>query len=337
MFTPTSFEKIGAAFPGPEYGNLYAPPAKHVRRLYLEHGPSAGVARRRWDDAEVFLDALNKAAASPTGSPPRKSMEALVKASGYEPATEVGSVSVAAQRLLAAECCQFLVAADLTSEGWDPYRRWAQRIETDDTVISFNYDLVVEKAMAQIGHDARLQVVFPGDERDASRVSLLKLHGSVDWRCSGSKYTREREDFALIGVDGEIVIGSPGPDKRKTTKNLDWLWKKAEVALQEASAVVFLGYRFPATDSEARRRLLNAIGSNKARGLVLHTVLGPHKEDGATVCLQRMLEWVGETRPGAPGVTMVGSRCQVAVHPLWVQDFLDLYDPRTLHKRGHLP
>jgi hypothetical protein len=58
------------------------------------------------------------------------------------------------------------------------------------------------------------------------------------------------------------------------------LWDAACKEVTDASVVVFMGYRFPPTDSYALERLLGALGENKTPN-TLHvvTVLGPNNPD----------------------------------------------------------
>lgn len=71
----------------------------------------------------------------------------------------------------------------------DSYYRFAERLSTHDTVLTFNYDILLERALEHVGKPYRL---FPNRfksigktanivDPDVDEVVLLKLHGSVDW------------------------------------------------------------------------------------------------------------------------------------------------------------
>lgn len=71
----------------------------------------------------------------------------------------------------------------------DVYYQFARRLEPSDTVITLNYDIVLERALDHVGKPYRL---FPhryksidrhGGEidQDIKDITVLKLHGSVDW------------------------------------------------------------------------------------------------------------------------------------------------------------
>lgn len=128
-------------------------------------------------------------------------------------------MSRTARRLLAAECSVFLDCADLHREQWEPYFDWTSKVGQLDTIISFNYDRVVETLYST----------------DGSKVSN-------------------------IGFPLEVMMS---------------LWNYAREVIEQADAVVFIGYRFPETDANARRRLLAALRRNGKHDLFVHTVLGP--------------------------------------------------------------
>jgi hypothetical protein len=71
----------------------------------------------------------------------------------------------------------------------DIYCEFASRLSFNDTVITFNYDVVLERALEKVGKPYRL---FPQRYKKLGRhlhtvdssieeVTVLKLHGSVDW------------------------------------------------------------------------------------------------------------------------------------------------------------
>jgi len=135
-----------------------------------------------------------------------------------------------------------------------------------------------------------------------------------------------------------MVIATPGPTKMAVTVDgpLGSLWEAAESALKEAAAIVFVGYRFPPTDSAARRILIEAIGENEAHHLTLHTVLGPNVHSAKAARLESMLrsamERAGRSEMRHPTGTGGTSGYYLRAHPLWAEDFLDLFDPDRLYR-----
>lgn len=93
-----------------------------------------------------------------------------------------------------------------------PYYRFAENLSVHDWILTFNYDLVVERALEQIGKPYRL---FP--QRFASiekrmnvvaserqEVVLLKMHGSVDW-FHDKQFRELRASLGPRKLDGSVV------------------------------------------------------------------------------------------------------------------------------------
>lgn len=162
----------------------------------------------------------------------------------------------------------------------------------------------------------------------------IKPHGPTVYR------TTEQDDFALVCADHELAIATPGLTKHGMVgEDFRYLWQRAEEALVGANAVVFVGYRFPPTDSEALRRLAGAIGRNDTLHLALHTVLGPRSDDDTR--LRSLLRFAARARTrehtskiGVDAVADAGKgglRLYTLVSQgLWAQDFLLLAQPHEV-------
>lgn len=183
-------------------------------------------------------------------------------------------------------------------ERWKPYQTWWRNVSRGDTVVTFNYHLVLEHLART--DPGKLFVVPPGHDADlpSGVVHVLKLHGSVDWRrlpgtgVPDRYVTGEADDFAVICEDYELAIASPGLTKQRMVKDaFSSLWMHAEVAIKGAKSIVFVGYRFPPTDSEALERLLGAIGENSELYLALHTVCAQDSASSATPWRRARRRW----------------------------------------------
>ena len=341
-----------------DFPQLHDDAAFFVRGLY-QRGTTNDVAQlpngdtiegeRMWSNAEEFLDYIDTAADARPDEAPNYLAARLneIMTGQYwsvkQPATPK-ELRAAARRLIAAECCAFLEGVNPLREQWEPFREWERKLGANDTVITFNYDLVVEMLIEV--HDAYptgfgpkpgspVKVIRPGqkddmrDARSTGRCPLLKLHGSVDWRVIGKITPRvevmsDRPPFALRCAASELAIATPGPSKSEAATSFQDLWIYAHEALTQADVVVFVGYRFPETDAYARAQLLGAIRENhdnrKDRsGLSLHVVLGGHREH--TERLGALLRHV--CRPTSRNQLR---SARVDEHPLFAQDFLSVSD-----------
>jgi hypothetical protein len=312
-----------------------------VRTLFALHGPTGEPANRLWDDAEVFLDQLD-AAALAGGEASEWLTDLIFDAGNSRPTLNV--LRTAARRLVAAACCVFLTSTKTDEERWQPYVSWAQEIGPSDTIVTFNYDRVLEML------DGQFRIADPGDPEGGPRdlPKVFKLHGSVDWRRFREPkeapyvyFPTRRKEWALTCPGDEIGIATPGPTKKLHAEELGALWTSALRRLELAEVVVFLGYRFPQTDAEAREKLLRALRENTRPHLRLHIVLGPDKGHASVVRLQELLEhaleMAGRSKiPTHPTSLGHGTKtfC-VITHALYAEDFFTVWDRNLLWPPNH--
>jgi hypothetical protein len=171
------------------------------------------------------------------------------------------------------EASSFLVGNAVGNEPWQPYIRWAKALMPgQDSIITFNYDRVLEKLDAYLGNEKRLQVVLPGEEVRTDRVPVLKLHGSVTWVKNdvGGVVVNER----AVEQEQPVVIAAPGRSKAAslTSTLLKSLWKEAHYRLKHANEVAVVGYSLPKTDAEEKRKIVDP------RLLVRDATIGKHDE-----------------------------------------------------------
>lgn len=165
-----------------------------------------------------------------------------------------------------------------------PYKSFVERIfdPAEDRIVTFNYDELLDQHL--LDSHPRRSVYF--DRIDISENGnraehhphplLVKLHGSVNWRCN-------KEDLTTIveGVDGEdeFVVpsiwysekGTPSPQDDSSPliipplpskpitqiKLFCFLWTKAYEYLHEAKELVICGYSLPDADQLAQSMFAN--------------------------------------------------------------------------------
>ncbi len=326
---------------------------------------------RIWDNAETFLETLEEAGAGHAHPHLETFTKWLAKTfekthrslHGVDPevsAPDPRDILLAAKRILAAQCSAFLEHADLKAERWRPYLRWVDQLDADQAIVTFNYDRVLEVLSQQA--TGRLGLVRPrlqsaqcpdGIERPANGARVYKLHGSVDWR----RHTPAAEDqlaeidlptgrganvdpdphFALSCERDDLALATPGPAKQDLirTTTLRFLWDAAEKEIKDAEVIVFLGYRFPPSDTYSLERLLGAMASNQVPYLDVHSVLGPDRARPDSVRLQGLFAAIvyprsivppfPENRPEGPQTA-----CNLVSQPMYVEDFLSVITGRRL-------
>lgn len=158
-------------------------------------------------------------------------------------------------------------------------RRFVSRLSPLDTIITFNWDTLVESSIRR----AALNVAYLRC-RNANDRLVLKLHGSVDWFHTDEVRVEfrprcERIDRHLLQVPsqlpGETSITAPeaNPQILPPTffKNLDQatdfavIWQAAATSIALADEVHLIGYRLPPEDLFARVLLRRSIRTNAER------------------------------------------------------------------------
>ena len=345
----------GRAFVGANFKEVYSLSVYNAFWTHLKDGPLNDRQPVYWDHAEEYLDFLSTAASS-TSSPRRQTFREIMMEVADKADRDVAEFWERVQCCVAAECF-FTRTADPASEAWQPYFQWASQLREQDTIISFNYDLVLE-TMGAFKPKSKKDFLWPtpkfgiesvkvrfeedSEQGEAGVIPIIKLHGSVNWTNNGTEVKVLSDPEAFLKKRGPPLIASPGPQKyelqRKTFKPF---WSAAVKALQNADVIVFLGYRFPPSDAESRRVILNAIrNNNRDKGehyLRVHTVLGPNVNHEHSVRLQHLLRQtlngagrgefiaLNELNPAA------GRTFSVSPQPLYVEDFFTVVQDRELY------
>ncbi len=270
-----------------------------------------------------------------------------------------------------------------SSERWQPYRKWAKSLANTDrrsiehSIVTFNYDTVVEEAFFAHQSDEVKQGCRMSDfagglsltANDHHKTELIKTHGSVTFALENdvrswvsTKDVDVRKWKKYLRTPSQLLLHSPGTTKR--SGSLRQAWENARARLEQASDIIFVGYRFPPSDSRACIDLLDSIGNNSARNgsperlESIRIVLGPDIE---SVDVRRMSALIGHSlrakgcrldnsnasvvhprsytdrfRPpasGEPGSSLHGGRSILLIRePLFAEDFLAVYSDAMLER-----
>jgi NAD-dependent SIR2 family protein deacetylase len=147
----------------------------------------------------------------------------------------------------------------------DPDKRKSRR----DTVITFNYDLILDHALSRTGglpsyHLPPSLLADPPGEQ-VNSVSVLKLHGSTNWgicvNCMKSivvldeKVTASPAEFRSLTcrkcqkVRYQPLLVPPSWDKSEYRDIMQPVWARAVNELRAATRIIVIGYSMPETDA----------------------------------------------------------------------------------------
>lgn len=314
---------------------------------------------RRWHDAEDFLAVLDAGDSDPAKEALISDVYAQLINSRHAALLRERYPSVfaghrlrqphellsLAKRVIAASCSGFLHRVTLESarakERWLSYQQWLGLLGATDTIITFNYDRVIELLQPTLNGVTRSAFVAGVNENTedetraaiAGRPSLLKLHGSVNWSLQGGRIHSHEWDPALLNGSFELALATPGDGKMKMAGGtLQRLWNRAESALRDADVATLLGFRFPQADAFPRDRLLGALRENEKEHLQVHVVLGPEQNADVRRVLA-LLRWPVRASQATFDQVADYSR-EVIAHSMWAEDFLSVWAGRAAMERG---
>jgi SIR2-like domain len=176
------------------------------------------------------------------------------------------------------------------------YDRLAAKLGPGDTVVTLNYDTLLDSALWRHGWDPKRGYGLKGgvnkmqwqaaravSSSSASSVRLLKLHGSVNWFVRGAvshledlftkkpvRVTAPRRNEIANHIRQTIP-----PVYGKAFKHDHWrtLWDLAYHALREADVLVIIGCSLVDTDFHLRALFSRVAKWRKKEGLLFRSVL----------------------------------------------------------------
>lgn len=179
-----------------------------------------------------------------------------------------------------------LALLDRSADHNTGYDRLAGQLGTDDAIISLNYDTLLDSALVRRGWSPKTGYKLGGVKRkieweadliDESAhlagVSLIKLHGSINWFVRGS-YAGLSKVFASKPVlvsgprrneKGNHIRQIVPPIYGKIFEHVHWrsLWKKAFLELCEADLLVVIGCSLIDTDFHLRALISRMVKHRK--------------------------------------------------------------------------
>lgn len=146
-----------------------------------------------------------------------------------------------------------------------------------NTVISFNYDTLLEDSLLNIGVPVdygfgRVNVAYDESWTEMQgvkkKLTVLKIHGSVNWFINDRElgdltvYRSYNDGYSKDGDPYYRVIIVPPTWRKDFSGPLIDVWRRAIMALRTATRIIFLGFSFPDTDSHIKYLLAAGLQEN---------------------------------------------------------------------------
>jgi hypothetical protein len=158
--------------------------------------------------------------------------------------------------------------------GNDVTNCFVRKLNIHPTVLSFNYDIIIDNALKQqFGHNLDYGIEYRAYDLEngsldfvkPNKVRLYKIHGSLNWAMCptcGVVYIADPQLGKIAGLTFdldakcmepghaplEVLLVTPTNLKSYAGADLSMIWQRAERALRGADQVVFIGYSLPHSD-----------------------------------------------------------------------------------------
>lgn len=175
--------------------------------------------------------------------------------------------------------------------GCEFHRRLVRELRPGDTVISFNYDCVLDDALRREGNgkwNAAYGYAFPplrkitGAERwdpaapaamPGNTIYLLKLHGSLNWQFppadSSEPIWIKQRLHQQFGTPRFTIIPPEWNKSARAEPIFNLLWRRAMEAVRKAEHVAIVGFSFTPTDLHVESLFRLALADAKLKTLVI--------------------------------------------------------------------
>jgi hypothetical protein len=188
-----------------------------------------------------------------------------------------------------ARCIQALLRTAHGRAFCKSHNALVRKLRRKDTVISFNYDLVVERALRPIAlkHGKTFGdwlYALSDAPNDSKLPVVLKLHGSSNWRLPDDHFevlTRTWKDFddtpGYRGYKGKgttFPIFLPFWDKRIEQEPWLHLWRECLSKLEGVGTVLVWGYSLPPTDVKAQQVFTLGLSGRRFRLCIIDPSTG---------------------------------------------------------------
>lgn len=207
------------------------------------------------------------------------------------------------ERLMGAVAAVLEMSTDVAVRqggGCQLHERIVEQLRPKDTVITFNYDCVLDHALRRhaVGKwSTRYGYTFPSeytieneDAWDADppasastrSIHVLKLHGSLNWQVSDNDehIKMKRRLHRQNGIPKFTVI-PPVWNKRAMDQHLfKVLWQNAERAIRTARHIAVVGFSFTPTDLHVQSLFRVALAKSNLKTLV---IANPSQKDRGQV------------------------------------------------------
>lgn len=206
---------------------------------------------------------------------------------------DLESMRIRLQQAIAAVLEESLNVHGREHQECDYHKKLVESLKKKDTIISFNYDCLIDAMLQKYGADkwnARYGYGLPMPKGKGSRIigernwtpagitapsrditaRLLKLHGSIHFHAdSQDRFTLKERPYTRQNGNLRFEIIPPEWNKHFDSGVFRKLWITARDDIHKANVIVVVGYSFPLTDLHTAALFRISVGNEKLKRLII--------------------------------------------------------------------
>lgn len=133
---------------------------------------------------------------------------------------------------------------------------------SSNSIITFNYDLLVEEALKNLSVDYTYKLDKNNTE-NPNAIELLKLHGSINWGLNkGASSYSLSNSYEELREKNQIPQLVPPTWRKIFTGQLRQIWDSSLVSLEKATRVFVIGFSIPPTDNHFKYLMAAGLKNN---------------------------------------------------------------------------
>jgi hypothetical protein len=152
-------------------------------------------------------------------------------------------------------------------------RATGQTNQEANTVITFNYDLLLEESLSRLavpfaynvsGPDVEFDSTAKAQDHRADAFRILKLHGSLNWAETGSGSVVVHGDYQRVREAKLRPLLVPPTWHKSFNGALLRVWDAAVTALAAATRIILIGFSIPPNDLHFKYLLATGLQDNSS-------------------------------------------------------------------------
>jgi hypothetical protein len=169
----------------------------------------------------------------------------------------------------------------------DYHDKLAEQFTPGDTIVSFNYDCIIDEALkrssgkrwlAKKGYGVNIQGGLTRWQDHSGSgaltkdsIKLLKVHGSLNWDYSSKSLVLRQDPYEVRNRTAKDIVPPVWNKRIQDSQELMAIWRQARIGLGGMPVLISIGYSIPETDLLSKSML--RVAPSEATKPLTHLIL----------------------------------------------------------------